>query len=129
MIFNEQTSRSVVSSPWRNRLARSAVNRKVGGSSPPGDADLICRAPPTSTLRPGRSPWRGVDLKTSTQLTHQMVRKSQHPLKVLPATRRRQRDCGLWPWQLIGCLCTKRQSHISTKELLLHRRCFPPDRS
>ena len=22
--------------PWRNRLARSAVNRKVGGSSPPG---------------------------------------------------------------------------------------------
>ena len=26
-------------SPWRNWLARSAVNRKVGGSSPPGDAD------------------------------------------------------------------------------------------
>ena len=24
-------------SPWRNRLARSAVNRKVGGSRPPGD--------------------------------------------------------------------------------------------
>ena len=24
-------------SPWGNRLARSAVNRKVGGSSPPGD--------------------------------------------------------------------------------------------
>ena len=24
------------SPPWRNRLARSAVNRKVGGSSPPG---------------------------------------------------------------------------------------------
>lgn len=23
---------------WRNRLARSAVNRKVGGSSPPRDA-------------------------------------------------------------------------------------------
>ena len=23
--------------PWRNRLARTAVNRKVGGSSPPGD--------------------------------------------------------------------------------------------
>ncbi|KAM7224804.1 hypothetical protein CapIbe_002851, partial [Capra ibex] len=22
---------------WRNRLARSAVNRKVGGSSPPRD--------------------------------------------------------------------------------------------
>ena len=26
-----------VSSLWRNRLARSAVNRKVGGSSPPRD--------------------------------------------------------------------------------------------
>ena len=25
---------------WRNRLARSAVNRKVGGSSPPRD-DLV----------------------------------------------------------------------------------------
>ena len=24
-------------SPWRNRLARSAVNRKAGGLSPPGD--------------------------------------------------------------------------------------------
>ena len=33
-------SRPVVSpskSLWRNRLARSAVNRKVGGSSPPRD--------------------------------------------------------------------------------------------
>ena len=37
-------------SPWRNRLARSAVNselgnqawyRKVGGSSPPGDASVF----------------------------------------------------------------------------------------
>ena len=27
--------------PWRNRLARSAVNRKVGGSSPPGGANLF----------------------------------------------------------------------------------------
>ena len=26
--------------PWRNRLAHSAVNRKVGGSSPPGDEFL-----------------------------------------------------------------------------------------
>merc|ERR1711954_604428 len=26
--------------PWRNRLVRSAVNRKVGGSSPPGGAFL-----------------------------------------------------------------------------------------
>ena len=27
--------------PWRNRLARSAVNRKVGGSSPPGGAYIF----------------------------------------------------------------------------------------
>ena len=27
--------------PWRNWLARSAVNRKVGGSSPPGGADFL----------------------------------------------------------------------------------------
>ena len=27
--------------PWRNRLARSAVNRKVGGSSPPGGVYLL----------------------------------------------------------------------------------------
>ena len=27
--------------PWRNRLARSAVNRKVGGSSPPGGAHFL----------------------------------------------------------------------------------------
>ena len=27
--------------PWRNWLARSAVNRKVGGSSPPG-GDSFC---------------------------------------------------------------------------------------
>ena len=27
--------------PWRNWLARSAVNRKVGGSSPPGGADFF----------------------------------------------------------------------------------------
>ncbi len=26
---------------WRNRLARSTVNRKVGGSSPPRDADFF----------------------------------------------------------------------------------------
>ena len=29
--------------PWRNRLARSAVNRKVGGSSPPGGAHFLCQ--------------------------------------------------------------------------------------
>ena len=28
--------------PWRNWLARSAVNRKVGGSSPPGGAISFC---------------------------------------------------------------------------------------
>ena len=27
--------------PWRNWLARSAVNRKVGGSSPPGGEILF----------------------------------------------------------------------------------------
>ena len=27
--------------PWRNWLARSTVNRKVGGSSPPGSDDLF----------------------------------------------------------------------------------------
>ena len=26
---------------WRNRLARSAVNRQVGGSSPPRDVNLL----------------------------------------------------------------------------------------
>ena len=30
--------------PWRNRLARSAVNRKVGGSSPPGGAHFLVSA-------------------------------------------------------------------------------------
>ncbi|KAF7383819.1 hypothetical protein HZH68_014576 [Vespula germanica] len=30
------------SPPWRNRLARSAVNRKVGGSSPPGGEIHFC---------------------------------------------------------------------------------------
>jgi hypothetical protein len=29
--------------PWRNWLARSAVNRKVGGSSPPGGEHFILR--------------------------------------------------------------------------------------
>uniref|UniRef100_A0A8C5EW02 Serine incorporator 2-like n=1 Tax=Gouania willdenowi TaxID=441366 RepID=A0A8C5EW02_GOUWI len=31
-----------IRSLWRNRLARSAVNRKVGGSSPPRDVSLCC---------------------------------------------------------------------------------------
>ena len=30
--------------PWRNRLARSAVNRKVGGSSPPGGGFFLFRS-------------------------------------------------------------------------------------
>ena len=33
--------------PWRNRLARSAVNRKVGGSSPPGGDLFFLSYPPT----------------------------------------------------------------------------------
>ena len=32
---------SLYQPPWRNWLARSAVNRKVGGSSPPGGAFLV----------------------------------------------------------------------------------------
>jgi hypothetical protein len=32
-LFNDYSNVSL----WRNRLARSAVNRKVGGSSPPRD--------------------------------------------------------------------------------------------
>ncbi|GAA6094278.1 uncharacterized protein LOC113168728 [Tachysurus ichikawai] len=30
---------------WRNRLARSAVNRKVGGSSPPRDGEAFLSLP------------------------------------------------------------------------------------
>ena len=43
MIFNEVIFvLSIVQlSLWRNRLARSAVNRKVGGSSPPGGETLF----------------------------------------------------------------------------------------
>ncbi len=33
---------SQIQSLWRNWLARSAVNRKVGGSSPPRDVDIFC---------------------------------------------------------------------------------------
>ena len=32
---------SCIKSLWRNRLARSAVNRKVGGSSPPRDGSFL----------------------------------------------------------------------------------------
>ena len=47
---------SHIKPPWRNWLARSAVNRKVGGSSPPGGAnffalsDCICKVFPSSLL-------------------------------------------------------------------------------
>ena len=37
--------------PWRNWLARSAVNRKVGGSSPPGGANYFVGPPLSVTLR------------------------------------------------------------------------------
>ena len=37
MIISLEFALVKLTSPWRNRLARSAVNRKVGGSSPPGD--------------------------------------------------------------------------------------------
>ncbi|KAG7330434.1 hypothetical protein KOW79_006656 [Hemibagrus wyckioides] len=39
---------------WRNRLARSAVNRKVGGSSPPRDAEAFLRLPGASEARAER---------------------------------------------------------------------------
>ncbi len=35
--FLEESKTSDIESLWRNRLARSAVNRKVGGSNPPRD--------------------------------------------------------------------------------------------
>jgi hypothetical protein len=38
--FIPVSRKSVISSLWRNRLARSAVNRKVGGSSPPRDVSF-----------------------------------------------------------------------------------------
>ena len=37
-----ETAQPIMSMPlWRNRLARSAVNRKVGGSSPPGGEHFL----------------------------------------------------------------------------------------
>ena len=39
---NLEHFQSGIKPPWRNRLARSAVNRKVGGSSPPGGEILFC---------------------------------------------------------------------------------------
>ena len=40
-ICTHRSATSAAGSLWRNRLARSAVNRKVGGSSPPRD-DRAC---------------------------------------------------------------------------------------
>ena len=43
--------------PWRNRLARSAVNRKVGGSSPPGGGGhLFCHPWPLLNRGPASNP-------------------------------------------------------------------------
>ena len=42
--------------PWRNRLARSAVNRKVGGSSPPGGAYLSASLGKFHAICNGRGP-------------------------------------------------------------------------
>ena len=41
--------------PWRNWLARSAVNRKVGGSSPPGGAILFLTGCLVSPIREEKS--------------------------------------------------------------------------
>ena len=46
LMLNSPTS---VLSLWRNRLARSAVNRKVGGSSPPRDDSVFLVAPICAT--------------------------------------------------------------------------------
>ena len=40
-VFKPPFAQSHPQPPWRNRLARSAVNRKVGGSSPPGGEDFF----------------------------------------------------------------------------------------
>merc|ERR1712218_484839 len=45
-----ETVQPIMSMPlWRNRLARSAVNREAGGSSPPRGA-TFCFAPPPFSL-------------------------------------------------------------------------------
>ena len=41
VLDNVTSTQSLQEPPWRNRLARSAVNRKVGGSSPPGGVYLL----------------------------------------------------------------------------------------
>ena len=49
-------SQSKQQPPWRNRLARSAVNRKVGGSSPPGGAYLLASLGKFHAICNGRGP-------------------------------------------------------------------------
>ena len=68
MIFNQQTT------PYW--VLHSAVNPKVGGSSQPGNADLIFRVPLTSATLPGHSQWHGDDY----DITMELIRK--HILKV-----------------------------------------------
>ena len=43
---------------WRNRLARSAVNRKVGGSSPPRDGTVLLAQSPFLQLQVISKFWR-----------------------------------------------------------------------
>ena len=56
--------------PWRNWLARSAVNRKVGGSSPPGGGFLLpifgyrVRQAPGLKKKLSR-PWQDSNLQSS----------------------------------------------------------------
>ena len=48
-----------VQPPWRNWLARSAVNRKVGGSSPPGGVLYFCNILCISKMSGAwRIPWQ-----------------------------------------------------------------------
>uniref|UniRef100_A0A0K2SZV7 Uncharacterized protein n=1 Tax=Lepeophtheirus salmonis TaxID=72036 RepID=A0A0K2SZV7_LEPSM len=42
-ITNCYKSMTCIKPPWRNWLARSAVNRKVGGSSPPGGGFILLK--------------------------------------------------------------------------------------
>ena len=39
---SHQLEYKLIHPPWRNWLARSTVNREVGGSSPPGGVDFCC---------------------------------------------------------------------------------------
>ena len=56
VLDNVTSTQSFQEPPWRNRLARSAVNRKVGGSSPPGGAYLLAFLGKFHAIRNGRGP-------------------------------------------------------------------------